>query len=377
MISTCSLFLLAGIVETVTAVTSSGDAGGDTDGAIHLGELVSSLNIDASSPVTVSGVSSGGYMAVQMHIAFSASIKGAAIFAAGPYYCANSNVFTATENCMKGTYGGPPLSELIAFTEEESLLGTIDHVSNLKDDPVYIFSGTLDSVVVPSVVHSLKDFYSHFLPVENISDDFDLVAEHCVPTVDYQGGEVCEVKSSPYLGKCGYDGAGQALKTLYSGLSTPSSTAKANAAKAATSNSTIVAGNPSALFEFLQTEFYPYGTGHTTNSLDDTGFVYVPSQCYTNADESAGTRCRVHMSFHGCEQGQNYIGNEYAAHAGFNSWADENNLIVVYPYAQKDDALGNPNGCWDWWGYTNTAYGLKSGTQMTFAKNIIDAMFKR
>lgn len=32
--------------------------------------------------VTVSGISSGGYMAVQMHIAYSATIQGAAVFAA-------------------------------------------------------------------------------------------------------------------------------------------------------------------------------------------------------------------------------------------------------------------------------------------------------
>ena len=34
------------------------------------------LNVDMES-ITVSGVSSGGYMAVQMHVAFSRLIKGA------------------------------------------------------------------------------------------------------------------------------------------------------------------------------------------------------------------------------------------------------------------------------------------------------------
>ncbi len=33
------------------------------------------------SDVTVSGISAGGYMAVQMHIAFSSIINGSAIFA--------------------------------------------------------------------------------------------------------------------------------------------------------------------------------------------------------------------------------------------------------------------------------------------------------
>jgi hypothetical protein len=325
--------------------------------AVHLSDLVSTLNIDTSSALTVSGVSSGGMMAVQMHIAFSSVINGAAVFAGGPYYCANSNLVTATENCMKGTFGGPPVSELVAFTNEQSVLHTIDNVSNLEDDFVYLFAGTLDSVVDPSVGKALKTYYSYFLPEKNIKDEFGVVAEHCVPTLHYNG-EACDVLSSPYLGNCGYDGAGVALQTLYPDVTAPGASYNATG----------------QLHEFLQTEFFPYHTGSTTNSLDDTGFVYVPTQCLT---ASGATRCKVHLSFHGCEQGQAEIGSDYAAHAGFNSWADANDMVVVYPYAQKDSLLGNPNGCWDWWGYTNTAYGLQSGIQMAFAKKIIDTVYVR
>jgi poly(3-hydroxybutyrate) depolymerase len=44
------------------------------------------LDIDPSK-VTVSGLSSGGFMAVQMHVAYSSVFSGAGIFAGGPYYC--------------------------------------------------------------------------------------------------------------------------------------------------------------------------------------------------------------------------------------------------------------------------------------------------
>jgi len=37
---------------------------------------------------TVSGISSGGYMAVQLHVIFSDTFQGAGIVAGGPYYCA-------------------------------------------------------------------------------------------------------------------------------------------------------------------------------------------------------------------------------------------------------------------------------------------------
>ena len=55
---------------------------------------------DVASKVTVSGVSSGGYMANQFHIAYSSLVGGAGIFAGGPYYCAQGNVQIALTNCM-------------------------------------------------------------------------------------------------------------------------------------------------------------------------------------------------------------------------------------------------------------------------------------
>ena len=46
------------------------------------------------SDVTVSGISAGGYMAVQMHIAFSSIINGSAIFAGVRSDCRFSNFFS-------------------------------------------------------------------------------------------------------------------------------------------------------------------------------------------------------------------------------------------------------------------------------------------
>ncbi|HEX6155736.1 MAG TPA: depolymerase, partial [Burkholderiales bacterium] len=52
------------------------------------------------STFTVSGISSGGYMAVQIHVALSSRVQGAAAIAAGPYYCAQGSISTAMNNCM-------------------------------------------------------------------------------------------------------------------------------------------------------------------------------------------------------------------------------------------------------------------------------------
>ena len=41
--------------------------------------------------ISTSGISSGAFMATQMHVAYSASIKGAGVVAGGPYHCALGN----------------------------------------------------------------------------------------------------------------------------------------------------------------------------------------------------------------------------------------------------------------------------------------------
>ncbi|SOE01089.1 hypothetical protein [Caenispirillum bisanense] len=53
------------------------------------------LTVDWSQ-VSVSGLSSGAYMAVQMQTAHSADIMGAGIFAGGPYGCARGGLTLAT-----------------------------------------------------------------------------------------------------------------------------------------------------------------------------------------------------------------------------------------------------------------------------------------
>jgi poly(3-hydroxybutyrate) depolymerase len=305
---------------------------------------LSALNIDPHG-VTVSGLSAGGFIAVQMHIAYSNLINGSAIYAAGPYFCAEGNLMTASEKCMYAFMSGPNIDQLISYTNTQATKGTIDPVSNLKDDKIYLFSGTKDSVVNPTVVQSLKEYYAEFVNSNNIVTEFDLAAQHCLPTLNY--GEQCNVKMSPYIGKCQYDGAGVALKQLYGNSLTRGSAINAN------------------LYEFDQTEFF---TG-TMTSLDQTGFIYIPTACANGA-----TQCKLHMSFHGCEQGQSYIQDQFAANTGFNEWAEANNIVVVYPYVVKDTSLGNGNGCFDWWGYTDANYALQSGVQMKFSKSILDTL---
>ena len=61
-------------------------------------------------------------------------------------------------------------------------------------------------------------------------------------------------------------------------------------------------------------------------------------------------------------QNYGYVGSEYVDDSGYNAWADTNDLIVLYPQttASFSDPT-NPNGCWDWWGFSGSNYPYKVG----------------
>lgn len=116
----------------------------------------------------------------------------------------------------------------------------------------------------------------------------------------------------------------------------------------------------SNLFEFDQRPYF----GAKWASLDDVGYIYAPTAC-----SDGSTKCKLHVSFHGCLQTRELIGDAYAREAGYNEWAEASNIVVVYPYAKASPV--NPNGCFDWWGYTDAMYALKTGLQISFAERII------
>ena len=82
-----------------------------------------SYNID-SSRISVSGVSSGAYMAGQVHLSHSAIFNGAAIVAGGPYYCAMGELARGLGPCMKG--GDLDLPVLVEYARAAAAAGKID-----------------------------------------------------------------------------------------------------------------------------------------------------------------------------------------------------------------------------------------------------------
>ena len=109
-------------------------------------------------------------------------------------------------------------------------------------------------------------------------------------------------------------------------------------------------------------------------SLGNTGFVFVPKDC------GDGQACRVHIALHGCKQDAGDIDRRFIDDTGYNSWADTNHLIVLYPQTRSSSFLPfNPQACWDWWSYINheDSYVAKSGAQIKAIKAMLDALTAR
>ena len=65
----------------------------------------------------------------------------------------------------------------------------------------------------------------------------------------------------------------------------------------------------------------------------------------------------------------------YVTNAGYNPWAEANNLVILYPQVQVSKTKpSNPSACWNWWGYNNNpdSYDTKEGFQMKMVRQMID-----
>ena len=134
----------------------------------HVHERISKLPVlhRTETDVTVSGQSAGAGMSVQLHVAFSNFVVGAALFAGAPYYCSRSQLKILVEQCT--IYGTPNDEALEFMTRQWSSLGSIDNVENLSDDRVYLYHGKADTVLDLAVVQSLEAYYSSL--IDNSTD---------------------------------------------------------------------------------------------------------------------------------------------------------------------------------------------------------------
>jgi poly(3-hydroxybutyrate) depolymerase len=304
--------------------------------------------------VFVAGISSGGFFGVQMHVAHSATFKGAAIYAGGVYYCATGNVGLALLNCGGETLPTgqasyhSTLAQSERYLDEQSAAGTIDRSANLAGQPVYLWSGTQDAVVNPLEMADLRSEYAHY--GARIKFDNAFPANHGWESPD--GELACGTAASPYMISCNqgarpYDSV-KTWMTQFFGRLEPRNDGPARG----------------TLRRFDQTEF-----GATaSNSLDTNGYVFVPAAC------ARGASCGLVLALHGCLQNQALIGQKFVTESGIDAWADGNRVVVLYPYAVQAQGPNpyNPQGCWDWWGYDDPNYALRGGTQLSIVYRMVE-----
>ncbi len=294
-----------------------------------------SLTIDPSE-VSVSGLSSGGFMAVQAHVAYSATFKrGAGVVAGGPYYCSEGSLANAIGRCMAHS-GDIQIPSLVNITNDWATGNLIDPVSNLGTSKVYLFSGTADNTVKAAVMDDLQTYYGSFVPVANTFHKNAIPSGHAMITDDFGGN--CATTAPPFINDCDFDLAGEMLKHLYGRLN-PRNNGKLSG----------------SLTAFDQRAFV---SGH---GMATTGWVYIPQAC------AAGATCKLHVVFHGCKQNTATVDQQFVLNAGYNRWADTNNIVVLYPQTSTDA----PNGCWDWWGYDSANFARKSGPQLAAVKAMV------
>ena len=433
--------------------------------AASLGEVGRSLNIDKTQ-ISVSGISSGGFMAHQFHVAHSSNVMGAGIVAGGPYYCAEGSIAKAITQCSKfmalecnapmtglatsfmgfcrDPYTGPRTDEQSIGVAQQSFATAaswsnqdrINPLAGLSRARVYLFTGLNDEIVPFDVMNAVYHFYADNdkanLNPDNITLNRQFPAHHTMVTDNYYSASphyvgMCNIERTvlddPYIGDCkrqalvikeangcdctetssqacpvsaaaqgechicqsacGVDLAGAILMKIYPDVQPTSRESLLSAREAAKVQglaTRLSAALSSKLVTFSQSKLIEQKFGAkdagTWASFADNGYLYVPEAC------QSGAPCRLHVAFHGCKQGGDNdppFGNIFARFAGYNEWAKNNRIVVLYPQVQAENYWPvNPQGCWDWWGflYTGDDYATLSGKQIKAVAQMINTLVR-
>tara|TARA_B100000700_G_scaffold309912_1_gene389795 strand:- start:20203 stop:21306 length:1104 start_codon:yes stop_codon:yes gene_type:complete len=323
------------------------------------------LTLDPSA-TSVMGVSSGGYMATQLAVAYPVLFQRLAVFAAGPWGCAQGELSRALGQCMSTLRGLPERDALQARLSDYRSQGLVGEAEALADQRVYLWHGSADTTVEPDLGEMLAEQYRDWLsaPETQLKVVHQDDAGHGWPvdsSVLADSAELvdCREGGAPYLLDCGLDGAGEALGWLYAKIGQEG----ANSETSEDSKEAAPPPTPSTgrLLTFDQTAF--------DDDLAEQGYLYVPQACET------GKTCRLVVALHGCSMNAAEIGKAFVRDTGLNHWASHHDLVVLYPQASA--SLANPLGCWDWWGYAESLWqpqpqhDSRAGKQLTGLVKIV------
>jgi poly(3-hydroxybutyrate) depolymerase len=318
--------------------------------------------------VSISGLSSGGAMALQYAVAHSTSIIGVGSIACPSWSCAEGDLGHAMQVCLKGQ-GTPQAKTDLA--RQLAAAGKIDSLSGNTTSALkrsFVFQSQDDEIVNPRSGQANVDFLAALTGVapkfdQGHHNDGSEKAGHGIMSPD--GIDSCSGVGKTFIRRCGAeDNPAELLSTIYGGgmpdLSKRKGTLDADVWEfdqqplidSVKNEGTLVAGDYVSSFQAL------HSAERQNFDLARMGYIYVPT-AVCGRDKPP---CRVHVALHGCAQNPKL----FAQKSGYNNWAEHYRTIIVYPAIKArepwwwDFSLGaepNPLGCWDWWGYLDPGTG--------------------
>lgn len=369
----------------------------------------------AKTKLTISGISSGGFMAAQMAVIYSDQFSGVATVAGGVYYCAQNtfqeninkygvrallNFGVSATNLLDNSVGPMPTNPLyqalgVCMAHPERSHGSekinpqrrtpmsldflkplqeqklIAPLLNIAQQRVLIYQGEEDNVVRPAMADKLQEFYGRLgVDRKAIKVLKAKGAAHNFPT-DRTDGIDCNTEKVPYLANCQRDLAGEILNHV---VRRPLNRVQAD---------------PAHLYQVRQPA--------APSSVASYGYLYANDYCLRNPNQ-----CDLHVALHGCKMSDSYDeafqklyeakiqrtnlltlqdyemrmssprmgARKFAQYAGYAEYAEAsaNRLMVYFPQTQitRDNYPENPKGCWDWYGWTGEYYATNRGIETSW-----------
>lgn len=312
-----------------------------------------------TNSVTITGLSSGAYMAAQFQLAHAKMVSGVGLVAGGLFGCVESvdnpllhissaKAVQALKVCMEADYlawGVPNARTIERLARRYAEKDVIDPVASVANDRIYLFSGRKDTRVATAILDVAAEFYERIgVSAGSILFERDRIdAAHAFVTE--AEGKACDVSEQPFLVDCDYDQAHEILKHLLGPL---------------TGAGVPLDGN------YRVFDQKPFASDPDSDGMGGKGVVYVPTACAGKGG------CRVHIVLHGCSQNRDQVGNAFIRGSGFARWAEANRIILLFP--QTGISRDSDKGCWDWWGYTGEDYYTRNAPQIQAIRKMVERL---
>lgn len=310
---------------------------------------------------TVSGVSSGGDMAMIHLLAESSHVTGVGVVAGAPYGC-NILVGPGSEHAcgvprpQEGPNFQPNFDRIQQYVHDRAARHQIDALSEMQGKQVWLFSGSKDSLVHKNVMVACERQVRNFTGAgSHVATVYNVPAEHgwVVDGDDMPSGPSvfygCGHFGPPYIMNCRWDMSRAMLVHLYSKWNFPW------APMGTADLANIVKINQG---KYVSPGHPPHKVG-----LSRTAFTYVPTSCRFNV-----SACTLHVHYHGCGGAVSGTGSTLLW-VELPYWAESNGIVILYPQAVA--TAGNENGCWDWWGFTGDEFDSHTGVQINTVMTMI------